>query len=122
MFQYRVHFEQKGEEQNLVFLANPGLGENVEAYGIDHTAAQRLMEKERWQKSCPQQTKFLVLARANVDWEGRPSAVSIQHMGGIPITQGCEQALQQAILDSRFIPAFADGEPVPSTFVEPFGT
>ena len=103
-------------------MPNPGLGENVEAYGLEHTAAQRLMGKERWQKSCPQQNKFIVLARANVNWEGTPSAVSISHMGGLQITQKCEQALIQAVLDSRFIPAFADGEPVPSTFAEPFGS
>lgn len=121
VFQYRVHFEQKGEEQRLVFIANPGLAENVEAYGPEHIAAQRLMEKERWQSACPQQTRFLVMAKANVDWEGRPSAVSVTHVDGIPITQKCEQALRQAVLDSRFIPAYADGEPVPSTFVEPFG-
>jgi len=121
VFQYQVRFEQKGEEQRLDFAANPGLGENVEAYGIRHVAAQRLMRKEQWQKSCPQQTQFVVLARANVNWEGTPSAVSITHMDGIPITQKCEQAITQAVLDSRFIPTFADGEPVPSTYVEPFG-
>ena len=79
------------------------------------------MRKEAWQKSCPQQNRFVVMARANVDWDGNPSAVSITHLDGIPITQKCEDAIRNAVLDSRFIPAFADGEPVPSTFVEPFG-
>lgn len=122
VFQYRVHFEQTGEEQSMTFMPNPGLGENVEAYGLGHTAAQRLMDKEPWKKSCPQQNRFVVLARANVDWTGKASAVSVTHMSGLPITQKCEQAISQSILDSRFIPAFADGEPVPSTFVEPFGS
>ena len=101
---------------------------------MQHVGAQRLMRKEAWQKSCPQQNRFVVMARANVDWDGNPSAVSITHLDGIPITQKCEDAIRNAVLDSRFIPvplprfppvrcipAFADGEPVPSTFVEPFG-
>ena len=121
VFQYRVKFVKAGDEQTLNFVANPGYEENVDAYGPEHIAAQRLMHKETWQNSCPQQTKFLVLARANVDYDGRPSAVSIDHADGIAITPRCEAALVQNLLDSRFIPAFADGEAVPSTFVEPFG-
>lgn len=121
VFQYRAHFEKKGEDETLLLMANPGYVENIDAYGVDHIAAQRLMGKESWQKDCPQHTRFRTVAKANVDWEGRPSAVSIEHTGGIPITPKCEQALIDTVLGSRFIPAFAEGEAVPSTFVEPFG-
>ena len=121
VFQYRIQFVKKGDEQTLSLVANPGYEENVDAYGSEHVAAQRLMRKETWQKSCPQQTRFVVLAKANVDYEGRPSAASIEHAEGIPITPRCESALIQNLLDSRYIPAYADGEPVTSTFVEPFG-
>ena len=122
VFQYRIYFEQKGEEQRIVFMPNPGYGENLAAYGPQHIAAQRLMGKEPWKKACPRQTRFVVLARANVDWEGTPSAVSISHLDGIPISQQCEQALIDSLLNDRFIAAHVDGEPVPSTFVEPFGS
>lgn len=121
VFQYRVQFKKEGEELTLQFVANPGYEENVEAYGTGHIAAQRVMAKENWQKSCPRQAKFLVLARANVDYDGTPGAVTIQPGTGIPITETCRSALEQTMLNSRFIPAFADGESVPSTYLEPFG-
>jgi hypothetical protein len=121
VFQYRAQFVKKGDTQTVEFVANPGHGENVEAYGSEHVAAQRVMAKETWEKSCPQQARFIVLARANVDYEGRPGAVSIEHLNGIQVRPKCIEALTANILASRFIPAFADGEPVPSAFLEPFG-
>ena len=121
VFQYRVQFKKEGEEQSLLFAANSGYEENVLAYGANHIGAQRVMAKETWQKSCPRQAKFVVLARANVDYDGTPGAVTIEHGTGIAITDACREALEQNMLDSRFIPAFADGESVPSTFIEPFG-
>lgn len=121
VFQYRIQFVQKGEEQEMNFVANPGYAENVEAYGQDHIAAQRLFGEETWQKACPKQARFVVLAKANVDYDGTPGAVSLTPAEGIPITGKCQQAIIDNVLQSRFIAAMADGEPVPSTFVEPFG-
>ncbi len=121
VFQFRVQFKKEGEEQTILFAENPGYEENVNAYGAGHIGAQRVMRKETWQKSCPKQAKFVVLARGNVDYDGTPGAVSIEHGTGIPITDTCRAALEENLLNSRFIPAFADGESVPSTFVEPFG-
>ena len=121
IFQYRVLFIQKGEDKTLRFVANPGYAENVEAYGHDHIAAQRLYDGERWQKACPKQASFTVLARANVDYDGTPAAASVEHIQGLVITERCQQAIIDAILASRFIPAMDDGEPVPSTFVQRFG-
>ena len=121
IFQFLIQFKQEGEEQKLLFAAHPGYEENVLAYGGNHIGAQRVMGKETWQKACPKQAKFVVLARANVDYDGTPGAVTIEHGTGIPITDACREALEANMLNSRFIPAFADGESVPSTFVEPFG-
>lgn len=121
VFQYRAQFVQQGEDKDIQLVANPGHAENVEAYGSSHIAAQRVYGKDRWDDSCPKQAKFIVLARANVDFDGTPGAVSVQHLNGINITEKCEQAIIDTILESRFIPAFADGEAVPSTFLEPFG-
>ncbi len=121
VFQYRVQFVQKGEDKEINFAANPGYAENVEAYGHEHVAAQRLFSKEAWQKACPKQARFFVLVKANVDFDGTPGAVSVTHGDGIPITGKCQQAIIDDVLNSRFIPAMADGEAVPSTFIEPFG-
>lgn len=121
VLQYRIQFVQKGEDRILSFAANPGYEENVDAYGADHVAAQRLMDKEKWRDACPKQARFLVFAKANVDYDGTPSSASLTHADGIPITAKCQQAIIDSLLASRFIPAMADGEPVPSTFIEPFG-
>ena len=121
VFQYRAHFTKKGEDETVQFVANPGYEENVEAYGVEHVAAQRVYAKDDWEKSCPKQARFIVMVRANVDYDGAPSAASVTHLNGINITEKCEQAIIGAVVESRFIPAQADGEAVPSTFVEPFG-
>lgn len=121
VFQYRIQFAKKGEEQSIRMVANPGYEENVDAYGEAHIAAQRVYATEGWETACPKQAGFVVLAKANVDYEGTPSYASITHAGGITITQRCEQALIDNLMSSRFIPAMVDGETVTSTFVEPFG-
>lgn len=121
VFQYRVQFTQKGEEKSLRFVANPGYKENVEAYGAEHVAAQRLYGKELWEKACPRHAKFTVLVKANVDFDGTASAASVTSATGLNITEKCSQAIIDTVESSRYVPAHADGEPVPSTFVEPFG-
>lgn len=120
--QYRVTMERKGEENTVTIHNNPGLLENIEAYGEDHVAAQRALTKERWQKACPQHVRFLVWAKAHVDETGRQSSISIQRgEGSPPITDTCRDAIVATLEESRFTPAYADGEPVPSSFIEPFG-
>lgn len=121
VFQYRVHFASKEEDQSLDFVANPGYAENVEAYGVRHVAAQRVFDKEEWKGACPKQAKFVVLAKANVDFDGKAGAANLSHVSGINITEKCQTAIIDSILASRFIPAMVDGEPVPSTYLEPFG-
>lgn len=121
VFQYRVRFTLKGEEQGLDFVANPGYAENIDAYGVRHIAAQRVFDKERWKAACPKQAKFVVLAKANVDFDGLSAAVNLTHVNGINLTANCETAIVDSVLASRFVPAEVDGEAVPSTYLEPFG-
>lgn len=121
VFQYRVNFISKGEEQSLDFVANPGYPENVEAYGQRHIAAQRAFDKEKWKAACPKHAKFVVLAKVNVDFDGSAGAANLSHVDGINITEKCENALVESLLASRFVPAMVDGEAVPSTYLEPFG-
>ena len=120
--QYRGLIERKGDENTVVIYNNPGLTENVEAYGEAHVAAQRALTNEEWMQVCPQQTRFLVWAKAHVDESGRQSSISlIPGEGSPPITEKCRAGIVATLEASAFTPAYADGEPVPSSFIEPFG-
>lgn len=120
-FQYRVRFAKKGDEQTVTVLENPGVAENVEAYGEDHVAAQRVVGAENWQKDCPSRAQYLVWLKAHVAPDGAVSNPELTHGGGLTPTPRCQQAILQTIETSTFFPALAKGEPVPSTYVEPFG-
>ena len=69
--QFRVEFVAEGESRNIHFYLNPGYAENVEAYGYDHVAAQRVIGKESWQDVCPKRAGYLLLVRAFVGEDGR---------------------------------------------------
>jgi hypothetical protein len=119
--QYRVEFVKKGTEQTVNVWPNPGVQENIDAYGQDHTAAQRVVGKEAWQDICPENAEYLVWLKAHVAPDGTPSSLSLTHGGGLNPTETCRQAILDTVSGSLFFPAQADGEPVPSTYVEPFG-
>lgn len=119
--QYRVQFIKKGDEQTINVFENPGVQENIDAYGQDHVAAQRVVGDEEWQDVCPQSAAYLVWLKAHVAPDGAPSSLSLTHGGGINPPPSCEQAIRDTVSNSLFFPALADGEPVPSTYMEPFG-
>lgn len=119
--QYRVEFIKKGEDETVNVYANPGVQENIDAYGQDHVAAQRAVGDEEWQDVCPENTAYLVWLKAHVDPDGRQSSLSLTHGGGLNPTPRCKQAILDSVTESLFFPALADGEPVQSTYVEPFG-
>ncbi|MDH4047367.1 MAG: hypothetical protein OEW68_00835 [Gammaproteobacteria bacterium] len=119
--QFRVEFTKKDEEKHIIVHLNTGDAENLEAYGPDFIAAQRVIGKERWMKVCPLRADFALTARAHVSVEGVGSNVSLAHGYGIVPTGNCQQAIVDTIEQSPFIPAMVDGEAVPSAFVEPFG-
>lgn len=120
--QFRVEFRKAGDEQTVRILNNPGLQENIEAYGDEHIAAQRGLTSERWQKECPKRVRFTVWAKAHVAADGTQSNFSILPGEGAAITQRCSDAILATLNESEFTPAYADGEPVPSSFIEPFGS
>ena len=64
----------------------------------------------------------MVLAKAHVSEEGKQGSISVEPVHGAAATERCLQAIIDTLNESRFTPAMADGEPVPSTFVEPFGS
>lgn len=121
-FQYRVKFEKKGDETSVTILENPGVIENVEAYGEGHVAAQRAIGEERWQEVCPSRAQYLVWLRAHVAPDGSVSNPSLTHGAGIVPTPRCQGAILETVKESVFFPALdGDGQAVPSTYVEPFG-
>jgi len=120
--QYRVEFKAEGEERAVNLYLNPGYEENVKAYGMDHVAGQRiLLGKEPWQGVCPKHAKFGVWARAFLAEDGLADNPSLEHADGVMPIANCQDAIREQVRSSRYIPAFADGMPVPSTYVEPFG-
>lgn len=119
--QYRVEFIKKGDDETINVYPNPGVQENVEAYGADHVAAQRAIGKEEWQGICPGRAQYLVWLKAHVAEDGTASNLSLTHGGGLKPPPRCEEAILSSAGNSLFFPALADGEPVPSTYVEPYG-
>jgi hypothetical protein len=119
-FQYRVEFIKKGDEETVNVYPNPGVQENIEAYGADHVAAQRAIGNEEWEDVCPARAQYLVWLKAHVAEDGTPSNLSLTHGGGLKPTPRCEEAILSSAGTSLFFPALADGEPVPSTYVEPY--
>ena len=118
--QYRVEFIKKGDEASVIFYPNPGVKENIEEYGPEHSAAQRVIGKEKWVGQCPRRARYVVLAKAHVDDQGKPSSISLSHGSGIVPPVACQDAIIRNIAESRYVPAFVDGVAVPSTFAEPF--
>jgi hypothetical protein len=121
-FMYRVRFTRDDESQQIVLYANQAYPENLSAYGPDHIAAQRSVTREQWQKACPTRTRFIVLARAHIAASGEQSSINVTHGSGLPISDTCRAAIVETLEQSVFIPAYADGEPVPSSYLEAFGS
>jgi len=121
-FMYRVRFTRKDGEQKIFLYANQAYPENLAAYGPDHIAAQRGLTNEKWQNACPSRTRFIVLARAHIAATGEQSSINITHGSGLPISDTCRGAIVETLEQSVFIPAYAEGEAVPSSYLEAFGS
>jgi hypothetical protein len=120
--QFRVEFIAAGEQRDIRFYLNPGYEENVTAYGFEHVAGQRAIgNNEPWNEICPKRADYMVWVRAYLGEDGKASSPSVQHVNGIVPTAACQDAIKQTITASRYTPTLADGEPVPSTFIEFFG-
>lgn len=120
--QFRVEFIAEGEQRDVHLYLNPGYEENVAAYGYDHVGGQRVLAgKEAWQDVCPQRAKFAVWVRLFLGEDGQTQSPSVVHASGILPTQTCQEALKRSVLSAQYIPAYDEGMPVPSTYVEIFG-
>jgi len=119
--QFRVEFIAEGDNRRIFLYLNPGHAENVEAYGYDYIAAQRVIGKEPWQDICPQRANYLLTLRAYVGEDGQSGSPSLEKVSGIMPTNDCQNAIKDTILSSAFTAGMADGYPVPSAYVELFG-
>lgn len=120
--QFRVEFIAEKDQRDIYIYLNPGYEENIKAYGFDHIAGQRAIGRnEPWSNACPKRAQYSVLVKAFLGEDGRAASPSVSHSSGVMPTQACQDAIKQTIIQSRYTPAMADGQPVPSSFVEPFG-
>jgi hypothetical protein len=119
--QFGAEFIGEGDKHTIQLFLNPAEPENIEAYGPEHIAAQRVIGKEQWQKICPTRAQWLIYARAHVSVDGKGSSVDLAHGAGIVPTGSCQNAIRETVINSEFIPAMVDGEVVPSAFIEGFG-
>jgi len=119
--QFRVEFIAEGDERSIDLYLNPGFTENLEAYGYDHVAGQRVIGAEPWLGVCPQRSRYSLWARAYLGENGRTDNVTLVYAAGIVPTEACQNSIKETILSSLYTPALADGVPVPSTYVEMFG-
>jgi len=119
--QFRVEFIAKGDDRKINLYLNPAYAENVEAYGDEYVAAQRVIGKEPWQNVCPQRANYLLTLRVYVGEDGQSGSPSLEKVSGIMPTNDCQNAIKDTILSSAFTPGMADGYPVPSAYVELFG-
>ncbi len=120
-FYFQVEFLKKGDDKKINIYMNPGLEENVQEYGPEHVAPQRILGKEYWPDVCPKHARWTVLARGFVDENGVASSVNMTHSAGIVPTSPCLQAIVKTVETSRFSPTYVDGEAVPSAMMEYFG-
>ena len=118
--QFRAEFIAEGDNRSIWLHLNPGHAENVEAYGYQYIAAQRVIGKEPWQNVCPQRARYLLTLRAFVGEDGQPGSASLEKVSGIMPTTDCQNAIKDTILSSAFTAAIADGYAVPSAYVELF--
>jgi hypothetical protein len=118
---YQVEFLKKNDDETINVYLHPAIQENIDEYGEDHIAAQRIVDKETWAKACPKRAGWVVTAKAHIDSSGVASSVDLEHNAGILPTGACQVALVQTIEGSGFVPAHDDGVAVPSSYYESFG-
>lgn len=119
--QFRVYFKQDENDKIIQLISNAGYEENIEAYGMNYTAAQRVLGEEEWQKHCPKYNRYRLLSKAHLSQNGIASNANVTPLNGININQKCNLLINFTINNSQYIPAHANNEPIPSTYIELFG-
>ena len=121
LVQFRIFFKSEDNNNSINIINNIGYKENVDAYGINHIGAQRIIGTEIWQKHCPKFNQYNLLTKTHVNSEGSASNASIHDYKGIKINQSCNNWILSTLNSSKYIPAISGGIFVPSTHIEVFG-
>tara|TARA_Y100000766_G_scaffold152373_1_gene130935 strand:+ start:949 stop:1632 length:684 start_codon:yes stop_codon:yes gene_type:complete len=121
LVQFRIFFKSEDNNNSINIINNIGYKENVDAYGINHIGAQRIIGTEIWQKHCPKFNQYNLLTKTHVNSEGSASSASIHNYKGIKISQSCNNWILSTLNSSKYIPAISGGIFVPSTHIEVFG-
>ena len=121
LVQFRIFFKSEDNNNSINIINNIGYKENVDAYGINHIGAQRIIGTEIWQKHCPKFNQYNLLTKTHVNSEGSASSASIHNYKGIKISQSCNNWILSTLNSSMYIPAISGGIFVPSTHIEVFG-
>ncbi len=121
LVQFRIFFKREDNNNSIDVINNLGYKENVDAYGINHIGAQRIIGAEIWQKHCPKFNQYNLLTKTHVNSEGSASNASIHDYKGIKISQTCNNWILSTLNSSKYIPAISGDIFVPSTHIEVFG-
>jgi len=121
LVQFRIFFKSEDNNNSINIINNIGYKENVDAYGINHIGAQRIIGSEIWQKHCPKFNQYNLLTKTHVNSEGSASNASIHDYKGIKISQSCNNWILSTLNSSEYIPAISGDIFVPSTHIEVFG-
>lgn len=116
-FQFAVVFSRTGDTESInVYVNNQ---KNLERFGPDYISAQRYSPYELPDACKERRAAFLILEIAVVSADGvvTESDLRVDEVG-IPNT--CEVQLREITKSSRFIPAFHEGKPVESVWVNPW--
>ena len=75
--------------------------ENVDAYGINHIGAQRIIGAEIWQKHCPKFNQYNLLTKTHVNSEGSASNASIHDSKVVMKTKSVKKFKIMSVEDQR---------------------
>ncbi|MCZ6894614.1 MAG: hypothetical protein O7H40_11290 [Gammaproteobacteria bacterium] len=115
-FQFNVVFIRTGETETIDVYTNNR--KNLDRFGPDYISAQRYSPYELPDVCKERRASYLILEIAVVTKEGRVKESDL-HVDSIGIAKVCETSLREITRSSRFVPAFHDGLPVESIWVNP---
>jgi hypothetical protein len=116
-FQFTVIFSRTGDAESIdVYINNQ---KNLDRFGPDYISAQRYSPYELPDVCKERRISFLILEVAVVTKEGAVTESDL-HVDSAGIPKTCEVRLREITKSSRFIPAFYEGSPVESVWVNPW--
>lgn len=116
-FQFSVIFTRTGEAETIAVYTNNR--KNLDRFGPDYVSAQRYSPYELPDVCKERRASYLILEIAVVTKEGTVKESDL-HVDSIGIVKVCETSLREITKSSRFVPAFHDGSPVESIWVNPW--